>query len=323
MKYYTYCQESLLRSLKSRFFQSLSVSPNSRSFWSAVNKIRKKPVSVQTLLYNGISASTPQAKADVLNEYFSSCFNKSCTPLSAVAAPSLSPVIPVDFLCSSDEVLRLILNIPLDTAPGSDGISSPMIHHTAHSISLPLSLIFNSSLSSGIFPSDWKNSFVTPIPKSKSSSSSPSNFRPISLLPLISKVLERHVFNYMYDFCLSHKLLSDSQFGFRPGFSTETALLSILHSWHTSLDSINSVCSVFFDLTKAFDSVPHKPRLSAIDLPSALLIWLNNYLFDRSQQVVVNGSTSSKSHVSSGVPQGSPISLGRLISTLSVLNRGS
>ena len=64
----------------------------------------------------------------------------------------------------------------------------------------------------------------------------------------------------------------------------------------------------FFDLTKAFDSVPHKPLLdclSAIDLPSALLIWLNNYLFDCSQQVVVNGSTSSKSHVSSGVPQGS------------------
>ena len=85
--------------------------------------------------------------------------------------------------------------------------------------------------------------------------------------------------------------------------------LSILHSWHTSLDSNNSVCSVFFDLTKAFDSVPHKPLLdclSAIDLPSALLIWLNNYLFDRSQQVVVNGSTSSsKSHISSGVPQGS------------------
>ena len=203
--YYRYFRNqtlSLLRSLKSRFFQSLSVSPNSRSFWSAVNKIRKKPVSVPTLLYNGISTSTPQAKADVLNEYFSSCFNKSCTPLSAAATPSLSPVIPVDFLCSTNEVLHLILNIPLDTVPGSDGISSPMIHHTAHSISLPLSLIFNSSLSSGIFPSDWKNSFVTPIPKSKSSSSSPSNFRPISLLPLISKVLERHVFNYMYDFCL-------------------------------------------------------------------------------------------------------------------------
>ena len=235
--YYRYFRNqtlSLLRSLKSRFFQSLSVSPNSRSFWSAINKIRKKPVSVPTLLCNGISASTPQAKADVLNEYFSSCFNKSCTPLSAVATPSLSP--------------------------------------------------------------------VTPIPKSKSSSSSPSNFRPISLLPLISKVLERHVFNYMYDFCLSHKLLTDSQFGFRPGFSTETALLSILHSWHTSLDSNNSVCSVFY-LTKAFDSVPHKPLfdcLSAIDLPTALLIWLNNYLFDCSQQVVVNGSTSSKS-----VPQGS------------------
>ena len=122
--YYRYFRNktlSLLRSLKCRFFQSLFVSPNSRTFWSSVNKIRKKPVSVPTLLFNGISVSTPQAKADILNEYFSSaCFNKSCTPLSAVATPSLSPVIPADLLSSTDEVLHLILNIPLDTAPGSD-----------------------------------------------------------------------------------------------------------------------------------------------------------------------------------------------------------
>lgn len=160
--YYRYFRNktlSLLRSFKCRFFQSLPVSPNSHSFWSTVNKIHKKPVSVPTLLFNGISASTPQAKADVLNEYFSSCFNKSCTPLSAIATPSLSPVIPADLLCSTDQVFHLILNISLDTTPGSDGISSHMIHHTAHSITLPLSLIFNSSLSSGIFTSDWKNSY--------------------------------------------------------------------------------------------------------------------------------------------------------------------
>ena len=183
-----------------------------------------------------------------------------------------------------------------------------MLQNTAHSISLPLSLIFNSSISSCSFPSDWKNAFVVPIPKSSSHSSSPSNFRPISLLSIVSKLLEHHIFNFLYDFCMSNHLLSNSQFGFRPGFSTESALISVVNSWFSSLDSHKSVCAVFFDLSKAFDSVPHKPlldSLSSLSLPPHLLLWFHSYLCNRTQQVIVNGSSSSRSPAVSGVPQGS------------------
>ena len=113
------------------------------------------------------------------------------------------------------------------------------------------------------------------LPKLKTSSSSPSDYRPISLLSLPSKILECHIFNYLYEFCSTHNILSICQFDFRLGFSTETCLLSIVNSWFSSLDLKNAVCAVFFDLTKAFESVPHKPlldSLSSLHLPPLLII---------------------------------------------------
>ena len=210
---------------------------------------------------------------------------------------------PLDLLCSKDELLRLLLNLSCDTATGPDGISARILKLSVHSITVPLTLIFNLSISSGIFPSDWKNSYIVPIPKSKSPSSAPFDYRPISLLFIISKVLERHIFNYLHDFCTTNQFLSESQFGFCPGRSTELALLSITHSWLSSLDSHNSICATFFDLRKAFNSVPHQLvmlTLSSIGLPSHLTSGLHS---NRSQQVILNGSASS--HASSIVPQGS------------------
>ena len=181
---------------------------------------------------------------------------------------------------TEDEILHLLLNLPSNTSTGPDGISARMLKLSASSIVAPLTLIFNQSISSGIFPSDWKNSNIVPIPKSKSPSSSPSDYRPISLLPRISKVLERLVFNYLHNFCTVNQILSDSQFGFRPGRSTESSLLSATHSWLSSLDSRNSICAVFFDLRKAFDSVPHLPlmnTLSSVGLCSHLTSWIQSY----------------------------------------------
>ena len=108
----------------------------------------------------------------------------------------------------------------------------------------------------------------------------------------------------MYDFCISHNILSDKQFGFRPGFCTETAILSVTNSWFSHLDNYNSVCAIFFDLKKAFDSVPHKSLLETLTSLLILYIYFIVILANRSQQVIINGSSSSKSPVLSGVPQG-------------------
>ena len=141
-----------------------------------------------------------------------------------------------DFLYNSDEICSLISHVSIDTTSGFDGISSTMLHDTASCISLPLSLIFNSSLSTGIFLLDWKNSNIVPIHKLKTSPSSPSDYHPISLLFLLSKILDHHIFNCLYDFSSTCNILANCLFGFQPGFSTKTALLSIVNSWFSSLD---------------------------------------------------------------------------------------
>ena len=150
------------------------------------------------------------------------------------------------------------------TSPGPDNITSIMLINTSNSISIPLSIIFNSSLTTGSIPLDWKVSYITPIPKTSPPSSSPNNYRPISLLSLIGKTMERHIFHLISDHLESNNTISDAQFGFRPRYSTESALLSVTNSWFSTLYLNNSVCAIFLDLKKAFDSVPHKPLLNVL-----------------------------------------------------------
>ena len=136
------------------------------------------------------------------------------------------------------------------TACGSDEIPAKFLKSTSQSICIPLSLLFNSSLQQGIFPVPWKQSKISAIPKTSPPSISPTDYRPISLLPIVSKLLERHVFNILIDICLDCPLISDCQFGFLPKRSTAGSLLYATHSISSSLDKNVPVCGIFLDLKK-------------------------------------------------------------------------
>ena len=145
---------------------------------------------------------------------------------------------------------------------------------------------------------------MVPIPKNQKLSD-PSNYRPVSLLPILSKILERHVFMLIMDHLQRNRPLSAFQWGFLEGRSTVTALLHLTDQWLQALEVGHDVCAVFSDFRKAFDSVPHLPlmkKLHSLGLHEILICWLNNYLAGRSQVVVVNGSESSEAAVLSGVP---------------------
>ena len=160
----------------------------------------------------------------------------------------------------------------------------------------------------GQVPSGWKCSLVVPVPKTSDALQNPNNYRPISLLSIISKVLEKHIYSLIVNHLTEHQLLSDAQWGFLPGRSTVSALLSTVHQWFKLLEDGKDVCAVFLDFRKAFDSVPHIPlieKLQHIDLDEHLILWIKSYLSLRIQSVAVDGATSSPRPVISGVPQGS------------------
>lgn len=182
-----------------------------------------------------------------------------------------------------------------------------MLKATAASIAPSVTSLFNIlSLKLGRVPLEWKESRIAPIPKVPVPRT-PDNFRPISLLSVLSKVLEKHIYSLITNH-LDATPLSDSQWGFRIGRSTVSALLSIVDDWLRLLEEGKEICATFFDYRKAFDSVPHRPlmdKLSSLNLNPFLIRWISDYLTHRTQQVVVEGAASNAMQVLSGVPQGS------------------
>ena len=171
----------------------------------------------------------------------------------------------------------------------------------------PLCHIINLSLTEGKIPDDWKSARVSPIFKG-GDAKDPLNYRPISILPVLSKVLEKLVFTQIYKYFDDNDLFTDVQFGFRPNFSTSLALLTITENMRTSLDKGLAIGMVTLDLKKAFDMVPHDviiDKLRIYGFDSQSLVWIRDYLHMRKQITVINGNFSEPQPVTCGVPQGS------------------
>ena len=135
-----------------------------------------------------------------------------------------------------------------------------------------------------------------------------SNYRPISLLSVFSKIAEKLMYKRLYNFLEIHKILYDLQFGFRASHSVNHALISMTESIKNSLDNKKFGCGIFLDLQKAFDTVNHQILLDKLELygiRGTALAWFRSYLSNRSQYVSVNGYNSSHLNVTCGVPQGS------------------
>ena len=178
------------------------------------------------------------------------------------------------------------------------------IHHT---ILPPLTSIINQSLKSGIFPKLMKLAKVIPLFK-KEDNTIVDNYRPISLLPCFSKLLERIVFNQLYDYFNANKLIYKSQHGFREQHSTETAALEFMDRVISSLDKGNIELAVFIDLSKAFDTINHSIllyKLSYYGVKNTSLQWFHSYLTERTQFVEYDGTKSDQLPLDTGVPQGS------------------
>ena len=282
-----------------------------KSYWKIINRVMNKcrAPKIPPLLVNNLFILNCREKAQYFNEYFS----QQCNP---VINNSVLPLLRfltnkrLDHLTIKDnEIISLIRKINPNKATGSDGISGQMLLLCDESVTLPLQIIFKNILKTSIYPTIWKLANVTPVFK-KGDKQLIKNYRPISLLPICGKIFEKIIFNNMYTYLHTNNLLTKNQSGFRPGDSTINQLLYLLDEIHQAFDCTKSfeVRAVFLDISKAFDKVWHEGLIFKLEqngISGDLLKLFRNYLSNRKQRVVLNGSYSDFSSVESGVPQGS------------------
>ena len=191
-------------------------------------------------------------------------------------------------------------------SPGPDAVHPRVLSELAAPLCRPLTELFNHSLTTGRVPEEWKLGQVVPIYK-KGSRSDPSNYRPVSLTSVTSKVLESLVRDALLEHFAMTGLLTDCQHGFRPGRSCATQLLCTLEDWTRLMEEGEPVDVAYLDFRRAFDSVPHLrllQKLHDMGIRGRLLEWLRSFLTDRKQRVILNGSASDWTPVGSGIPQG-------------------
>ena len=214
------------------------------------------------------------------------------------------------------QVLKQLKKLDVNKATGLDNISAPLLKAGAVLLSTPLTHIFNVSLRTGIVPSKWKISRVTPLFKD-GPRTAVGNYRPISVIPVVMKLLERIVHDQFHDYLTYHNMFSSEQSGFRPKHSTLTTLLEVSDCILKNMDAGHFVGAVFLDLKKAFDTVCHPiliNKLQSFGVGGLELDWFTSYLSNRKQITKVSTATFDMASVNFGVPQGSI--LGPLLFTL-------
>ena len=211
-------------------------------------------------------------------------------------------VLPV----TATEVTSIITNLK-HNSPGWDSISAAIIKAVYPNFIGPLTYILNMSITEGLFSSEMKLAKMIPLFKANDPMSF-SNYRPVSVLPLFSKVLERLMYNRLLSFINKHKLLYSYQFGYRCNHSPELALLCLVDKISNSLENEYFVLGLFLDFSKAFDTVNHDilfTKLEYLGMRGIPLVWLKSYLSNRKQYVVYNDVSPSHKMITCGVPQGS------------------
>ena len=246
-------------------------------------------------------------KCELLNKYFSFIFSLEDANIPLPDIERRTNNFLRDIVITTDEIVDIIKILNPNKASGPDIISHKMLKLCPEKIAVPLQIIFNKSLLQCKYPTSWKIAHVIAIFK-KGNKSLPSNYRPISLISCVGKIMERVIYKYVFNHLQRNKLIYEYQSGFLPKYSTVHQLLEKYNCILNSLEKKEISCFVFCDFSKAFDKVWHKGLLHKIKsygVDSNLLSWFSSYLQDRQQRVVINNSSSSLCNVSAGVPQGS------------------
>ena len=251
--------------------------------------------------------------AESLNNFFVNVGpeTEKSIPVNPIVKPDkfLKNRNQVNFLIahiSNEEILEIINQLE-NKSTGPQSIPFKLLKLIPDLILVPLCKIINNSFQSGIYPNALKISKVIPIHKGGSTEEL-NNYRPISLLSIFDKIIEKLMHIRLYNFFQEHNILFENQFGFRKNNSTTYALIEITEKIKESIDNKKFGCGIFIDLRKAFDTVNHDILLKKLEhygIRDTSLSWFKSYLTNRKQYVYINGESSQLRDISCGVPQGS------------------
>ena len=242
--------------------------------------------------------------------HFADCPTESTSDnlLPSYCKSKLKPTdsFKIPFLSVTD-VIRLITKLNNKTTMGSDGLNSKILKTALPCIAVSVTILYNRCIEEHMFPSVFKEGKVIPLPKCRDASSL-NDFRLISILPILSKPLEKHIHQHLLKYMEDNHLFYEYQSGFRPHHSCHTALIRLCNSWLEAINNHEVVGAVFLDLRKAFDLVDHNLLTGKLahyfqDVDSVR--FFGSYLSNRSQKTYINGSFSTPGYVKCGVPQGS------------------
>ena len=273
------------------------------------------------LTINNVAVTNSIDIANGFNDFFVSIgpelakdIHSDINPLTYVNNVNNSIVI---FDVSCDEVKNIIRSLKNSSA-GHDEFPTFVGKLCVDSYIEPLTFLINYSLKTGVFPSELKLARMVPIFKAGDSSAL-TNYRPISVLTFFAKVFEKIVYNKLLNFISDNNILYDHQYGFRKGRSTQQAIITLVDKITKSQDIGDIVITLLIDLKKAFDTIDHRillRKLYSYGIRGSMLKWMESYLTDRSQYVVIDGKVSQTRGIKCGVPQGSI--LGPLLFIISV-----
>ena len=300
---------------KISFFNSVNSTLNNNNIsakkkFAILTKLMKnqKISTIPQLIENGQTVNDSFDKSDLLNRHFASKAqvpNPEDTPPNIPRHDVQSPLSTIN--TSHIEVAKLIRTMKLSSFSHC-GIPAKFLALISTPISFSLSTLFNNMFSVGIFPEVFKIAHVTAVWKRVGSKTSKSQYRPISLLPTLSKLCESIIHNRLLSHFTDNNIISDRQAAYLKGDSTINQLIYLVHTIRLAWTKGKVTQALFLDVSAAFDKVWHSgllAKLESISVTDKCLDLFSSYLSDRKQVVVVDGVKSSTSDIKAGIPQGS------------------
>ena len=276
-----------------------------KRFWSYIKSRLSENIGISTLKDRfGNSVTDSKSKSSLLNDQFTSVFVQKSPHHSLEKAeyPSMER-----FEITTEGVKKLLSNLKTHKAPGPDGLTPQLLKSVAEEVAPILRFIYETSLDQGEIPDDWRHANVSPIFK-KGDRERAENYRPVSLTSVACKIMEHILSSQINRHLEKHGILCNSQHGFRQRRSCETQLVSTITDFIGTIENKGQCDVILLDFSKAFDKVSHDLLLNKLiryGVNTQTHKWISSFLNNRTQQVVVDGVSSERSEVSSGVPQGS------------------